>query len=81
MLTESPKVIGTMNTQLFFGRTRTFILSSALVCGGIQGLAVPAVLAHSGHGDEFVQNGVVDQVKFSPDQDLLNYESSYYITY
>ena len=50
---------------------RAFVLSCALVCGGVQGLAVPAVLAHSGHGDEFVQNGEVDQVKASPEQDQL----------
>ena len=51
---------------------RGFVLSCALLCGGFQGLVVsPAALAHSGHGDEFVQNGEVDQVKASPDQDQL----------
>ena len=40
--------------------------------GGVQGLVIsPAALAHSGHGDEFVQNGEVDQVKASPEQDQL----------
>jgi len=51
---------------------RAFILSCALLCGGVQGFVVsPAALAHSGHGDEFVPNGEVDQVKVSPDQDQL----------
>ena len=51
---------------------RAFVLSFALLCGGVQGFVVsPAALAHSGHGDEFVQNGEVDQVKASPDQDQL----------
>ena len=51
---------------------RAFVLSCALLCGGVQGFVVsPAALAHSGHGDEFVQNGEVDQVKASPDQDQL----------
>ena len=51
---------------------RAFVLSCALLCGGgVQGLIVPAALAHSGHGDEFVQNGEVDQVKASPEQDQL----------
>ena len=51
---------------------RAFVLSCALLCGGVQGLVLsPAALAHSGHGDEFVQNGEVDQVKASPDQDQL----------
>ena len=58
--------------RLSLDRMRAFILSCALLCGGVQGLVVsPAVLAHSGHGDEFVQNGEVDQVKASPDQDQL----------
>ena len=48
-----------------------FILSCALLCGGLQGFAGSAALAHSGHGDEFVPNGEVDQVKVSPDQDQL----------
>ena len=53
-------------------RMRTFVLSCALLCGGVQGLVIsPAALAHSGHGDEFVQNGEVDQVKASPGQDQL----------
>lgn len=60
-----------MNSQLSFGHMRAFVLSCALVCGGVQGLAVPFVLAHSGHGDEFVQNGAVGQVKSSPEQDQL----------
>jgi len=51
---------------------RAFVLSCALLCGGVQGLVIsPAALAHSGHGDEFVQNGEVDQVKASPEQDQL----------
>ena len=50
---------------------RAFILSCALLCGGLQGFAGSAALAHSGHGDEFVPNGEVDQVKVSPDQDEL----------
>ena len=51
---------------------RAFVLSCALLCGGVQGFVViPAALGHSGHGDEFVQNGEVDQVKASPDQDQL----------
>ena len=53
-------------------RMRAFVLSCALLCGGVQGLVMsPAALAHSGHGDEFVQNGEVDQVKASPEQDQL----------
>ena len=51
---------------------RAFVLSCVLLCSGVQGFVVsPAALAHSGHGDEFVQNGEVDQVKASPDQDQL----------
>ena len=51
---------------------RAFVLSFALLCGCVQCLVMsPAALAHSGHGDEFVQNGEVDQVKASPDQDQL----------
>lgn len=50
---------------------RSFVLCCALFCGGVQGLAVPFALAHSGHGDEFIQNDEVDQVKASPDQDQL----------
>ena len=50
---------------------RAFVLGCVLLGGGVQGLAVPAALAHSGHGDEFVQNGEVDQVKASPGQDQL----------
>ncbi len=50
---------------------RAFVLGCALLCGGVEGLAVPSALAHSGHGDEFVQNGEVDQVKASPEQDQL----------
>ena len=50
---------------------RAFILGCALLCGGLQGLVVPAALAHSGHGDEFVQNGSVGQVKSTPGQDQL----------
>lgn len=50
---------------------RAFVLSCALMCGGLQGFVSPAVMAHSGHGDEFVQNGEVDQVKASPKQDQL----------
>jgi membrane fusion protein, cation efflux system len=49
---------------------RAFVLGCALLCGGVQGL-VPAALAHSGHGDAFVPNGVVGQVKASPEQDQL----------
>ena len=61
-----------MSRRLFFERMRAFVLSCALLCGGVQGLVVsPAALAHSGHGDEFVQNGEVDQVKASPAQDQL----------
>ena len=53
-------------------RMRALVLSCALLCGGVQGLVMsPAALAHSGHGDEFVQNGEVDQVKASPEQDQL----------
>ncbi len=52
-------------------RMRALVLSCALLCGGIQGFVSPCVLAHSGHGDEFVQNSEVDQVKASPDQDQL----------
>ena len=50
---------------------RAFVLSCAVVCSGVQGVVVPAAVAHSGHGDEFVQNGEVDQLKASPDQDQL----------
>lgn len=50
---------------------RALVLSCALLCGGVQGFVLPTALAHSGHGDEFVQNGEVDQVKESPDQDQL----------
>ena len=51
---------------------RAFVLSCALLCGGVQCFVVgPAAMAHSGHGDEFVQNGEVDQVKASPEQDQL----------
>lgn len=50
---------------------RAFVLSCAVVWGGVQGVVVPAAVAHSGHGDEFVQNGEVDQLKASPDQDQL----------
>ena len=51
---------------------RAFVLSCALLCGGVQGFVVsPVALAHSGHGDEFVQNGEVGQVKVSPEQDQL----------
>jgi len=49
-----------------------FVLSCALLCGGVQGFVlIPVALAHSGHGDEFVQNGEVGQVKVSPEQDQL----------
>ncbi len=50
---------------------RALILGCALLCGGVQGLLAPAALAHSGHGDEFVENGVVGQVKSMPKQDQL----------
>ena len=50
---------------------RAIVLSCALLCGAVQSLSVPAALAHAGHGDEFVQNGEVDQVKASPGQDQL----------
>jgi cation efflux system membrane fusion protein len=50
---------------------RALVLSCALLCGGVQGFVLPAALAHSGHGDEFVQKGAVDQVKASPEQDQL----------
>ena len=61
-----------MDRRLSFERMRAFVLSFALLCGGVQYLIMsPAALAHSGHGDEFVQNGEVDQVKASPDQDQL----------
>ena len=61
-----------MGRRLSLGRMRAFVLSCALLCSGVQGFVVsPAALAHSGHGDEFVQNGEVDQVKVSPDQDQL----------
>ncbi|QNI73206.1 efflux RND transporter periplasmic adaptor subunit [Synechococcus sp. NOUM97013] len=51
---------------------RAFVLSCAMLCGGVQGFVVtPAALGHSGHGDEFVQNGEVGQVKASPEQDQL----------
>ncbi len=50
---------------------RALVLSSLLLCGAVQSVSVPAALAHSGHGDEFVQNGEVDQVKASPGQDQL----------
>lgn len=50
---------------------RALSLSCALMFGGLNGLVVPTVLAHSGHGDEFVQNGPVDQVKVTPGQDEL----------
>ena len=51
---------------------RAFVLSCALLCGGVQGFVViPAALGHSGHGDEFVQNGEVGQVKASAEQDQL----------
>ena len=49
-----------------------FVLSCALLCGGFPGFVVgPAAMAHSGHGDEFVPNGAVGQVKASPEQDQL----------
>lgn len=49
-----------------------FVLGCALLCGGVQGLVVgPSALAHSGHGDEFVQNGEVGQLMVSPEQDQL----------
>ena len=54
-----------------FKHMRAFVLSCAVVCSGVQGVVVPAAVAHSGHGDEFVQNGEVDQLKASPDQDQL----------
>ena len=60
-----------MRRCLSFVRMRAFVLSCVLLCGGAQGFVGPAVLAHSGHGDEFVQNGEVDQVKASPEQDQL----------
>ena len=50
---------------------RAFVLSCLLLCGSAQCFVGPAVRAHSGHGDEFVQNGEVDQVKASPEQDQL----------
>ena len=61
-----------MEGRLSFERMRAFVLSFALLCGCVQCLVMsPAALAHSGHGDEFVQNGEVNQVKASPDQDQL----------
>ncbi len=50
---------------------RAVVLGCALVLGGLPGLFVPCALAHSGHGDEFVQNGSVDQVGADLDQDQL----------
>ena len=50
---------------------RALVLTCALLGGGLQGLVLPAALAHSGHGDAFVQNDSVDQVKASPTQDQL----------
>lgn len=50
---------------------RAIVLGCALLCGAVQSVSVPAALAHAGHGDEFVQNGEVDQVKASPEQDQL----------
>ncbi len=50
---------------------RALALGCVLLCSGAQAFVGPAALAHSGHGDEFVQNGEVDQVKASPEQDQL----------
>ena len=50
---------------------RAFVPGCALLCGDVQGLAVPAALSHSGHGSEFVPNGEVEQVRASPEQDQL----------
>ena len=60
-----------MGCHRSFKHMRAFVLSCAVVCGGVQGVVVPAAVAHSGHGDEFVQNGEVDQLKASPYQDQL----------
>ncbi|HCA62119.1 MAG TPA: hypothetical protein DEO90_09680 [Synechococcales bacterium UBA8647] len=60
-----------MGCHRSFKHMRAFVLSCAVVCGAVQGVVVPAAVAHSGHGDEFVQNGEVDQLKASPDQDQL----------
>ena len=60
-----------MGCHRSFKHMRAFVLSCAVVCSGVQGVVVPAAVAHSGHGDEFVQNGEVDQLKASPDQDQL----------
>lgn len=61
----------TINSLLRVDPMRAFVLSCALVLGGAQGFVIPAAKAHSGHGDEFVQNGAVNQVKASPEQDQL----------
>ena len=60
-----------MGCHRSFKHMRAFVLSCAVVCSCVQGVVVPAAVAHSGHGDEFVQNGEVDQLKASPDQDQL----------
>ena len=65
------KVCWTMDCQRRSMYMRAFVLGCALLCGGVQGFAVPAALAHAGHGDEFVPNGEVEQVKASPEQDQL----------
>ena len=66
-----PHVCWIMDCQRPSRNMRAFVLGCALLCGGVQGLAAPAVLAHAGHGDEFVPNGEVEQVKASPEQDQL----------
>ena len=47
----------------------------ALMCmaalAGISGFSTAPVLAHAGHGDEFVQTGAVGQVQANPNRDQL----------
>ena len=50
---------------------RALALTCIAAMAGISGVSAAPVLAHAGHGDEFVQTGSVGQVKANPNRDQL----------
>ena len=50
---------------------RALSLMCIAALAGISGFSTAPVLAHAGHGDEFVQTGSVGQVKANPNRDQL----------
>ena len=50
---------------------RVLAFTCIAAIAGISGFCDAPVLAHAGHGDEFVQTGSVGQVKANPNRDQL----------